>query len=36
MAVWPLTGAIFLGRNERGLPFRLRYFQGALTPGPPG
>lgn len=35
MAVWPLTGAIFLGLSDRGLPFRLRYFEGALAPGAP-
>ena len=34
-AVWPNTGAVFLGLTERGNHLRINYFEGALAPGPP-
>jgi hypothetical protein len=34
-AVWPLTGAAFLGVTERGMHLRVNYFPGARAPEPP-
>lgn len=34
-AVWPLTGAAFLGVTERGHQLRVNYFKGARAPEPP-
>lgn len=33
-AVWPLTGAAFLGLTERGHHLRVNYFKGARAPEP--
>jgi hypothetical protein len=33
-AVWPLTGAVFLGLTEQGNHLRVNYFQGARAPEP--
>ena len=34
-AVWPITGAVFLGLTERGNHLRVNYFEGARAPEPP-
>lgn len=34
-AIWRHTGLVFVGENARGDHVRVRYFPGALVPGPP-
>lgn len=33
--VWRRTGFVFIGENEKGHHYRVRYFPGALAPPPP-
>lgn len=34
-AVWPQSGFMFIGENQRGDHVRVRYYPGALAPPPP-